>query len=62
MRVVKHRRVVWAIESFVPYKSPGVDGIFPALLLEGKEILVPYLLGFFAPTWLLAMFQQHGVR
>jgi hypothetical protein len=40
-------KAVWAIESFVPYKSPGVDGIFPALLLEGKEILQPYLVRIF---------------
>jgi hypothetical protein len=46
-RVVTYRRVVWAIESFVPYKSPGVDGVFPALLLEGREVLVPYLVRIF---------------
>jgi hypothetical protein len=46
-RVVTYRRVVWAIESFVPYKSPGVDGIFLALLLEGWEVLVPYLVRIF---------------
>jgi hypothetical protein len=34
-QVVTYRRVVWAIDSFVPYKNPGMDGIFPALLQEG---------------------------
>jgi hypothetical protein len=34
---------MWAIESFVPYRSPGMEGIFPALLQEGQEILLPYL-------------------
>ena len=32
-----------AIKSFQPYKSPGVDGIYPALLQEGLETLNPYL-------------------
>jgi len=31
-KIVTHRRVEWAIDSFAPYKSPGMDGIFPALL------------------------------
>jgi len=31
-RVVTYRRVELAIDSFAPYKSPGVDGIFLALL------------------------------
>ena len=43
VRVVTHGRVVWAINSFAPYKCPGMDGIFPALLQEGWGVLVPYL-------------------
>jgi hypothetical protein len=31
-RDVTHRRVEWAIDSFAPYKRPGTDGIFTALL------------------------------
>jgi len=42
-RVVTYRRVEWAIDSFAPYKSPGVDGIFTALLQEGWRVVVPYL-------------------
>jgi hypothetical protein len=42
-----YRRVEWAIDSFAPYKSPGVDGIFPALLQQGWEILIPYLIKMF---------------
>jgi hypothetical protein len=30
--VVTYGKVVWATDSFAPYKSPGMDGIFPALL------------------------------
>jgi len=46
-RVVTYRRVEWAIDSFAPYKSPGRDGIFPALLHEGRRILYPYLVKIF---------------
>jgi hypothetical protein len=35
-RVVTYRKVEWAIGSFVPFKSPGVDGIFPALLQQAQ--------------------------
>jgi hypothetical protein len=46
-RIVTYRRVEWAIDTFAPYKSPGVDGIFPALLQEGWEVLIPYLIKIF---------------
>jgi hypothetical protein len=39
--------VAWAIDTFAPYKSPGVDGIFPVLLQEGQEVLIPYLIKIF---------------
>jgi hypothetical protein len=42
-RVVTYRRVEWAVDSFAPYKSLGMDGIFPALLQEGREAVIPYL-------------------
>jgi hypothetical protein len=35
------------IDSLAPYKSPGMDGIFPALLQEGREVLIPYLIRIF---------------
>lgn len=38
-RVVTVERVKWAFSTFDPYKSPGADGVFPALLQEGSEIL-----------------------
>jgi hypothetical protein len=46
-KVVTYRRVEWAINSFAPYKSPGVDGIFPAMLQQGREILIPHLIRIF---------------
>ena len=46
-RIITHPRVEWAIDSFAPYKSPGMDGIFPALLQEGWGVLIPYLVKIF---------------
>jgi hypothetical protein len=46
-RIVTYHRVRWAINFFAPYKSPGMDGIFPALLQKGQEILIPYLIRIF---------------
>jgi hypothetical protein len=43
-RIVAYGRVGWAIDSFAPYKSPGTDGIFLALVQEGREVLIPYLI------------------
>jgi hypothetical protein len=42
-RIINYNRVSWAISSFDAYKSPGPDGIFPALLQQGKEDFVPVL-------------------
>lgn len=38
-RIINITRLEWAINSFEPYKSPGVDGIFPALLKQGMSKL-----------------------
>lgn len=40
-------KVEWAINSFEPFKSPGKDGIFPALLQKGGEALIDYLTNIF---------------
>ena len=37
--VVGKNRLDWAIGSFMPYKSLGPDGIFPALLQRGLDAL-----------------------
>jgi len=42
VRIVTYRRVEWAINSFAPYKSPGVDGIFLALLQKAREVVIPH--------------------
>jgi len=46
-RVVTYRRMEWAIGSFVPNKSPGMDGTFPALLQEEQRIALPYVVKIF---------------
>jgi hypothetical protein len=40
-RVVTYKRLEWAVDSFALCKSQGVDGIFPALLQEGREAVIP---------------------
>ena len=47
MKMITYRRVEWAIDSFAPYKSPGADGIFPALLQWARGIVIPYLVRIF---------------
>jgi hypothetical protein len=39
--------VEWAIDSFAPYENPGMDGTFPALLQEGREVVIPYVVRIF---------------
>jgi hypothetical protein len=39
--MVTYRRIEWAIDSFAPYKKAGVDGILPALLQKGREVVIP---------------------
>jgi hypothetical protein len=45
--VVTYRRVEWVIDFFTPYKSPGVDGIFPVLLQKEWKAVIPYLVRIF---------------
>ncbi|XP_078487324.1 uncharacterized protein LOC144745222 [Ciona intestinalis] len=42
-RIVTEDRVREAIKSFDPYKSAGLDKIYPILLQRGIDILVPHL-------------------
>jgi hypothetical protein len=51
-RVVTYRRVEWAIDSFAPYKSLGVDGIFPALLQQARRLSSHTWSEYFVPAWL----------
>ncbi|XP_076289818.1 uncharacterized protein LOC143213650 [Lasioglossum baleicum] len=42
-KVFTKERVLWALQSFGRYKSPGLDGILPAMLQEGASILADRL-------------------
>jgi hypothetical protein len=46
-KVVTYGRVACAIDSFATYKILGMDGIFPALLQDKREAVVPYLVRIF---------------
>lgn len=39
--------ISWAIMSFKPFKSPGPDGIIPAMLQYSKDIILPSLMNIF---------------
>ena len=38
-RVINYYKLKWAIFSFQPYNSPGMDGIMPIMLQQGFELL-----------------------
>lgn len=40
-KIVNKKTLSWSIQSFAPFKTPGTDGIFPALLQKGRDILLP---------------------
>lgn len=45
-------RVKWALGKFSPYKSPGPDGIYPCLMQNGMDILIPQLIRIFRSSLL----------
>lgn len=45
--VVTKEKIIYAIKKFSPFKSPGVDGVFPALLQQGLGELLPHLIKLF---------------
>ena len=38
-RVITFYKLKWAVFSFQPYKSPGMDGLMPIILQQGFEML-----------------------
>lgn len=52
--VVNEKKVLTALSLFSPYKSAGEDGIFPALLQEGKNELSELLTEIFKSSLLLS--------
>lgn len=47
VNMITKDRVGWALKSFGPFKSPGPDGIYPALLQEAGESLNQILVNIF---------------
>jgi hypothetical protein len=45
--------IEWAIRKFQPFKAPGADGIFPALLQRGLSVLLPKLQELFRASFTL---------
>jgi len=43
-RVISHEKLKWAVSSFRPYKSPGIDGIMPIMIQQGFQLLAGKLL------------------
>lgn len=41
--IVSEENVKWALNSFIPLKSPGTDKIFPALLQRAQNHIIPIL-------------------
>ncbi len=41
--VITYQGIKWALNSFQPYKSPGIDGVFPVLLQASAELVIPHL-------------------
>ena len=42
-QIVNLTKVRWAVKTFHPYKSPGMDGIFSALLQQGLNLIASTL-------------------
>lgn len=41
--IFSENKLEWAINSFKPYKSPGPDGIIPAMLQNSSKKIIPWL-------------------
>jgi ribonuclease HI len=51
--IFTEQRIEWAMDTFQPYKSPGVDGIIPALLQRGKRDIIVHLIRMFRGSFAL---------
>ena len=61
-RVVTYTSVEQAIDSFAPYKCPGMAGIFPPCCKRDREFRSHTWSKCFMPAWQLATFQPYGAR
>lgn len=55
-------KVAWAVHSFEPFKSPGLDGIFPALIQHGGKNLLNTFQIFSKQVSLWDTFHKYGVK
>jgi len=46
-KIVTEERVRWAISLFVPFKSSGIDNIYPALIQKGIDIILQPIIKIF---------------
>lgn len=46
-KIVTEDRIIWAINSFLPYKSPGSDNIIPAMLQYSTNTIIKPLCALF---------------
>ena len=46
--ITSKEKIIWAIDSFKPFKSPGPDGILPAQLQHTFGYILPWLKAIFA--------------
>lgn len=51
-KIFTPEKIKWAINSFKPFKSAGVDKVFPALLQQGLEILMPAIIRIFKASFI----------
>ncbi len=42
--MVTKDRVRWAVNSFMPYKAPGPDGIYPICLQKGLDLIIKHII------------------
>lgn len=51
--IFTYSKIEWALDTFDPFKTPGLDGIFPIHLQKCKEKIIPTLLTLFKCSFLL---------
>lgn len=47
VEMITREKLHHTLKKFSPFKSPGIDGVFPALLQHGIDLLEPYLMQLF---------------
>ncbi|XP_017888672.1 uncharacterized protein LOC108630116 [Ceratina calcarata] len=41
-KIITEEKIRWAINTFLPYKAPGPDGLIPKYLKTGKHLISPH--------------------